>query len=263
MKKVIEKICQPAILVEDNSFLIKFAESESEVEAAQRLRYRVFHLEQGRGESSINSTGIDADEFDEYCLHLIVVKKSNDNIVGTYRVHPGALAKQHLGLYTATEYELDGIESIIDTAVEVGRSCVCPQYRNGAVVALLWAGIAQIMLRGEFRFLLGCVSLESSEPAIGWALYKYFCTQDKVTDTISARPKVNFMLPQARQNEIDQLTATPMHKHIPPLFRGYLRLGAKICGEPVYDQDFGTIDFLVLLDLELMPEKYFKHFKMR
>lgn len=263
LKDIIKKVCQPAILVEDNHFLIKFAESETEIKAAQHLRYRVFHLEQGHGKDSVDPAGIDADEFDEFCLHLVVVEKAEDKIVGTYRVHPGTIAKDNLGFYTATEYELDGIDDIINEAVEVGRSCVCPQYRNGAVVALLWAGIAQIMVRGDFRYLLGCVSLETVEPAVGWALYKYFCQRGQITETITATPKAGLMMAKAEQLEIDRLTATPMRKYIPPLFRGYVRLGAKICGEPVFDQIFGTIDFLILLDLQLMPEKYFKHFKMR
>jgi L-ornithine Nalpha-acyltransferase len=263
LENIIEKICHPAILIEDDHFLIKFAESAMEVKAAQALRYRVFYLEQGRGESSIDPAGIDVDKFDEFCLHLVVVEKTNNKIVGTYRVHPGTVAKANLGLYTATEYDLEGIDNIIDDVIEVGRSCVCPHYRNGAVVALLWAGLAQTMVRGDFRFLLGCVSLETSEPAVGWALHEYLCNRGQITDTIIAKPKSNFILDKVAQEDIDRLTATPMRKHIPPLFRGYVRLGAKICGKPVFDRDFGTIDFLILVDLELMPEKYFKHFKMR
>jgi L-ornithine Nalpha-acyltransferase len=263
LKDIIKKLCHPTVLVEDSHFLIKFAKSKAEIKAAQHLRYKVFHLEQGHGKDSIDPAGIDADKFDEFCLHLVVVEKADNKIVGTYRVHPGTIAEANLGLYTATEYELAGIDNIINEAVEVGRSCVCPQYRNGTVVALLWAGIAQIMVRGDFRYLLGCVSLETAEPAVGWALYHYFCQRGQVTETITAKPKANWMMGKTEQLEVDRLTAPSIRKYIPPLFRGYIRLGAKICGEPVFDQAFGTIDFLILLDLQLMPEKYFKHFKMR
>jgi putative hemolysin len=263
LQDFIAKLCRPVILVEDRYFLIKFAESESEIKAAQNLRYRVFNLEQGHGKKSTNAAAIDNDQFDQFCLHLIVIEKSNNKIVGTYRIHPGTLAKANLGLYAATEYELTGIDNIIDDTVEVGRSCVCQEQRNGAVVALLWAGIAQIMLRGNFRYLLGCVSLTSTEPVVGWALYQYFCQHNKITKTVTAKPKPELTMQQVEQGAIDHLAATSLQRYIPPLFRGYLRLGAKICGKPVFDKAFGTIDFLTLLDLQLMPEKYFKHFKMR
>ena len=143
MHDIIKKISLPSILIENDKFLIKFAESKREVRAAQHLRYEIFHLEQGRGKDSIDPTQIDTDKFDEFCLHLIVVAKTVNNIVGTYRVHPGVIAKANLGLYTATEYELNGVNAIIDETVEVGRSCVAPLHRNGAVISLLWAGIAK------------------------------------------------------------------------------------------------------------------------
>ena len=263
MQDFIAKLCQPPVLVEDRYFLIKFAESAPEISAAQNLRYRVFNLEQGHGKNSINPVAIDHDQFDQFCLHLIVIEKANHKIVGTYRIHPGTLAKANLGLYAATEYELTGIDNIINDTVEVGRSCVCKEQRNGAVVALLWAGIAQIMLRGNFRYLLGCVSLISTEPVVGWALYQYFYQHGQVTKTVTAQPKPELAMQPVEQREIDHLAATSLQRYIPPLLRGYMRLGAKICGKPVFDKAFGTIDFLTLLDLNLMPEKYFKHFKMR
>ncbi len=262
MHDIIKKISLPSILIENSQFLIKFAESKREVRAAQHLRYKIFHLEQGRGKDSIKSAPIDIDKFDEFCLHLIVVDKIANNIVGTYRVHPGVIAKAHLGLYTATEYELDGIDNIIDETVEVGRSCVAPLYRNGTVISLLWAGIAQIMLRGNFRYLLGCVSLETTEPAIGRRLYQYFCQHGQVAKTIIAKPKSGLKMAPPEQLAIDRLNTTALLRYIPPLFRGYLRLGAKICGEPVIDKNFGTIDFLILLDLQSIPSKYLKHFKI-
>ena len=259
MTKLVTRLCRPEILAAEGDFIIKFATSDTEKIAAQRLRYQVFHQEQTRG--GCGNKELDCDIFDDYCLHLIVVSKNDNEVVGTYRVHPGTIAAINLGFYTATEFELDGIDEIVEQSVELGRSCVAKTYRNGTVIAALWAGIAQIMIRGGFRYLLGCVSLEENDAAAAWALFEKLKRQNKLTPTLVARPRRNFLLPSAPDAEIARYRPLPLRRQLPPLFRGYLSLGGKICGPPVYDRCFGTIDFLVLLDIELMPERYSKHFK--
>ncbi|MDD3118281.1 MAG: GNAT family N-acetyltransferase [Victivallales bacterium] len=242
--------------------MIKFAETDDEIKKAQKLRYRVFNLEQGKGLETALSAGIDRDEFDEHCIHLIIFDKNTGEAVGTYRMHFGVVARSALGLYSSREYELHGLDRIMDDCLEVGRSCVSPEYRNGAVVALLWAGIAEVVNQTNIRYLLGCVSLENTDPAVGWALYEYFQKKNLNSEELSGIPHPQFILPLPPREEIDAWLRVPLqlHKEIPPLFKGYLRLGTTICGEPAMDNEFGTIDFMILLDTRKMPERYWRHF---
>jgi putative hemolysin len=262
-KDILEKICTPALIVEQEQYLIKFAETGEEIEAAMRLRYEVFNLEQGKGLDSANLNQIDQDEFDEHCLQLVIVEKKTSRIVGTYRVHLGIVAKTELGLYSSREYNIEGIDDIIDEVIEVGRSCVHPDFRNGSVIGLLWSGISATLVRSGLRYLLGCVSLETVDPDVGWALYEYFKSREKLCSTLKATPVPGFELPAPDPKKVEEFLGdkkVALMKNIPPLFKGYLRLGVGVCGEPLLDEEFGTIDFLILLDLKKLPEKYFKHF---
>jgi len=261
-KELIKQICTPSVLAEKDQFLIKIADSDKEIEMAQRLRFEVFILEQGKTQAAVQQEQIDKDEFDEYCLHLIVVEKKSGLIVGTYRMHPGVVASTGIGFYSSREYNIDGLDKIAANTIEVGRSCVSPEYRSGAVVALLWAGIAEVLKRSKLRYLLGCVSLETTEPAVGWALYEHFKERNNLCNVLQATPTEKFTLPPPdaeRMQELLNNRRTLLHL-IPPLFKGYLRLGVGICGAPALDKDFSSIDFLVLLDHASLPEKYFRHF---
>lgn len=262
--EILRKLMTPPVLVEREHFLVKFAENRAEVEAAQRLRYQVFMAEQGHFEGGAPKSGVDSDEYDPYCLHLIIVDRRHDAIIGTYRIHPGTVARHGIGFYSEREYHITGLEAIADEAIEVGRSCVSPDFRNGAVVALLWAGMAVLMRRVNARYLLGCVSLETSDPAIGWALYRQFRQEDAFTDEIGAVPQEAYRMPEAAEEAIaPYLTGekqAELGRWVPPLLKGYLRLGAKLVGVPVLDKEFGAIDFLVLFDLRQINEKYARHF---
>lgn len=261
-RKILEKIATPALIAEQELFLIKYAENEGEIEAAMRLRYDVFNIEQGKGLESARINEIDRDEFDEHCLQLIIVEKKTSRIVGTYRVHLGIVAKKELGLYSAREYNIRGIEKIVDEIVEVGRSCVHPDFRTGSVIGLLWSGLSGTLMRSGLRYLLGCVSLETVDPNIGWALYAHFKRRGQLCPTLKAKPAAGFELPPPDRDRIEELLKEKITllKNIPPLFKGYLRLGVGVCGVPIIDQEFGTIDFLLLLDTNKLPEKYVKHF---
>lgn len=261
-----EKMCNPPVLAENDQYRIKFATTEQEMDAVFKLRYEVFTLEQGRNADDKGSSGIDKDSFDDYCLHLVVEEKSSSKIVGTYRVHLGPIAANSgLGFYSSQEFEIEGLDKIAPQTVEVGRSCVSPEYRNGSVVALLWSGISATMFRSGLRYLAGCVSLENVNPAAGWMLYDYFREQGKLSDELHgiALPHVRMKRPSESEMEaFAQTLKGGARSLVPPLFKGYLRLGAKICSEPVFDRDFGTIDFLILVDVGKLPERYIKHFNV-
>ena len=257
-----EKLFTNAVIAERDQFVIKFAETEEEITKAMRLRYRVFNLEQGKGLDTALSAGIDKDEFDEHCIQLIIYQKSSGEVVGTYRMHFGVVAREALGFYSSREYNLQGLDQIAADCLEVGRSCVSPEYRNGAVVALLWAGIAEVVLKTNIRYLMGCVSLENTSPAVGWALYEYFMGKNLNSEVLSGVPQPRFALAIPPREEIDAWLVEPLklQKEIPPLLKGYLRLGTKICGQPAMDDEFGTIDFMILLDTQKVPERYWRHF---
>jgi putative hemolysin len=264
IKDIIAKIINPPLLAETKHFLIKLAENPAEIEEAQRLRFRIFNIEQGKGLESSLKHGIDRDEFDEQCLHLIVVEKKNKTIIGTYRLHLGSIALISKGFYSEQEYHIQGLETIAKSSLELGRSCISPEYRTGAAVALLWAGIATLMNRAGLIYMLGCASLETTDSSVGWALHKYFLHHGKSSKILTATPKNKYILPQGDEYKIAEYLRHPqeLQKHIPPLFKGYLRAGCEICGEPALDTEFGTIDFLIIVNKESTPERYKRHFNI-
>lgn len=259
------RITTPVVIAEKDPYMIKFAITEDEITDAQKLRYDVFNVEQGKGLETANSNGIDRDEYDDVSVHLVVTHKESDKAVGTYRIILSQQANKDMGLYSEREYDISGLCGILPQTLEVGRSCVSPEYRNGTVVALLWAGFSEIMARSGMRYLFGCVSLEDTRPAAGWALYEHFIEQGYVSDSINAVPRNEFELAKPPREEIDAILSdkAQMRELFPPLLKGYLRMGSKICGIPAYDYEFGTIDYLIILDVANLPERYSKHFNVK
>lgn len=227
------------------------ARENDEVEAAQRLRHEVFAVEMG---ATLNSPvpGLDIDEFDRHCDHLVVRDDSTGQIVGTYRMLPPERAEDAGTLYADTEFDLTNFDPLRSGLVETGRSCVHADHRSGGVVSLVWAGIARYMLLSGHRYLTGCASVpvtDGGSYAAGvWDLVR---TKHYAPEELRVRP--------LRPWEHEGLPR-PDRAVLPPLLRGYLRLGAKVCGPPAYDPDFGVADFLVLLDLEDLDERYLKFF---
>ncbi|NUT08812.1 MAG: GNAT family N-acetyltransferase [Hamadaea sp.] len=215
------------------------------VEAAQRLRYRVFAEECG---ATLHSTtpGLDVDEFDAYCDHLVVRHDRSGEVVGTYRLLPPQRAVWLGRRYSETEFDLSRLIVLRDRLVEAGRSCVDPEHRTGAVINLMWAGIARYLAANKYTWLGGCASVPIADaPAVREAVQKHLSPPQ-----LRVEPRVPIPadeVPVGRAN-------------IPPLLRGYLRLGAWVCGEPAYDPDFAVADFYVLLSLDRVDPRYLKHF---
>lgn len=262
---LLKKLMDPPLLVEKEQFLVKFAENEAEIQAAQRLRYNVFMEEQGHLVNQTGAVTIDEDKFDAYCLHLIIVNRQDNDVIGTYRVHPGEVARDGLGFYSEQEFKLGGIERIAARTVEVGRSCVKAEYRNGAAVALLWAGMAAVHARTQCHYLLGCVSLTTADPVIGYAVRDFLAAKgDVFTHELDIEPQADYALPAvdpaAVREYLEGDKKAELRKWIPPLMKGYLRLGARFSYEPVLDKEFGAIDFLVVFNFDEMDHKYARHF---
>ncbi|KMS90128.1 GNAT family N-acetyltransferase [Prauserella rugosa] len=232
-------------------YSLRVASGQDEVLAAQRLRHRVFAEEMG-AQLEPGADGLDIDHYDEYCDHLVVIDDVTDEIVGTYRMLPPDRALQAGGLYSDTEFHLDNLDPLRGSLVETGRSCVDARHRTGAVVSLVWAGIARYMLLSGHRYLAGCASVplaDGGAQAAGvWDIVrgKHFAGEEHRVSPRHPWPS--------------DTVARPSRPVLPPLLRGYVRLGARVCGAPAHDPDFGVADFFVLLDLQQVDARYLKFF---
>lgn len=246
---------QPRLLVSNSAadhggphYSLLIAHDDAQVRAAQRLRYQVFADELG-ARLHTDVPGHDIDEFDEYCDHLIVREESSGEIVGTYRMLPPGRAPK---LYSETEFDLSAVAPLRGCIVETGRSCVHPDHRTGAVVGLVWAGIARYMLLSGHSWLAGCASV---------ALADGGTTAAGVWDVVRRKhfaPAEYGVTPLHRWDVTS--VAPPARPVVPPLLRGYLRLGAWVCGPPAHDPDFGVADFFVLLSLADVDQRYLRFF---
>lgn len=234
------------------SYTVRLARDASDIEAAQRLRFEVFNLELNEGLDAAYLSGLDADQFDECCDHLLVEDSRTGAVVGTYRLQTGQLAAANHGYYSAQEFDFTPFEPIRCETVELGRACVHKDHRKLAVLNLLWRGIAIYATERRARYLIGCSSLTSQDATAGLAMYQALAAEHLVeerfrTDVIGA-----YRIPTAAP-----CLQTPT---VPKLLRAYISIGAKICGPPALDQDFKTIDFLTLLDLRALPDAVRNHF---
>jgi putative hemolysin len=230
-------------------YTLLVATDGAQVRAAQRLRYEVFAHELGARlpDSAPHGDGIDVDEFDDHCDHLIIREEPTGSVVGTYRMlPPGRSAK----LYAEGEFDLVGLRPLRSGLVEAGRSCVHPDHRTGAVINLMWAGIARYMRLHGYRWLAGCASVplgDGGATAAGtWELAKRKHLAPPAWRVAPLRP----WPPKASTARVA----------VPPLLKGYLRLGAWICGAPAYDPDWDVADFYVLLSLDRIDPRYLRHF---
>lgn len=228
--------------IELGRYQARLARSGAERQAACHLRFRVFNLEMGEGLESSYSTGLDEDRYDHVCEHLIVEDKSTRAIVGTYRMQSGLQAAEHLGYYSAQEFHFEPFEKLRPTVLELGRASIDREHRSSEVLTLLWRGIGQYARLNGLRYLVGCSSLTSHDPDAGWAVYEQL-DSFLVAEEYRSSPTPLYALPR-RQGVPATLPK------VPKLLRTYIGIGAKICGAPAWDVEFGTIDFLTLLDLE-------------
>lgn len=236
-------------------FTVALATTDIEVREAQALRYRVFGEEMGaqlvRGPAL--DRGLDADRFDPHCDHLLVRDRISQEVVGTYRILGPMQARELGGYYSEGEFDLARLASLRRDLVEIGRSCVHPDFRGGAVMALLWSGLAAYMREHRYRYLMGCASIGMSDGGHQAAsVYRQLCDNHAGPPEWRVFPKCP--LPLAGLDRHAQAKT-------PPLLKAYTRSGAYICGEPAWDADFNTADLFLLLPLERLNERHASHFK--
>jgi putative hemolysin len=237
------------------SYSILVAATPEEVRAAQRLRHRVFAEEMG-AHLHTSTPGLDIDELDEYCDHLLVREEQTGEVVGTYRMLPPHRAAMAGRLYSDGEFDLAMLGDLRDMLVETGRSCVHADHRTGAVINLIWTGIARYLHLHGHRWLAGCASVPLDDGgASADSVWHVTRTKHLSPPSLRVTPRIPYVFGPPPTRQRAALLAA-----IPPLLRGYLRLGAWVCGEPALDADFGVADFFVLLSVDRVDRRYLKHF---
>lgn len=236
---------QPLVLAQGR-YEVRLARSAADLDAALALRFAVFNVELGEGLKQSVLTGRDRDAFDAQCRHLVVADRTDGTIVGTYRLQTADDAARGNGFYTATEFDLSALPAeILDGGLELGRACIARAHRNTRVLYLLWRGIAEVARRTGKRWLFGCCSLTSQDPREGRALLDALGERGAVHPAYDVRPRAGYRCWPV----LAPCVAAPSVA-VPRLFDMYLSLGARVCGEPALDRAFGTIDYLVLFDLD-------------
>lgn len=241
----------PSQLASSNRYNVRFAETEKDLRAAQALRYQVFNLELGEGLEESHKRELDVDEYDSQCDHLLVVERDSDTVIGTYRMQTYKKAHQNKGFYTEDEFELLELpEDILNESVEVGRACIEKEHRNGRVLYLLWRGIAEYMKLTSSRYLFGCCSITSTDPKDGWTVMDMLRHNGHLHETYCVGTTPKFDCPETDRDE-----DAWKEVKLPQLFRLYLDLDAKVLSVPALDEEFKTIDFLIIVDILALDER--------
>ena len=226
---------------------VRLAATAGEIRQAQRLRYAVFGEEMGARVAGA-ALGLDRDRFDPFCDHLIVRERDGGRVVGTYRMLPPGQRRRAGGWYCAGEFDVGGLEAFGDEVVEIGRACVHPAYRSGRVISLLWTGLLRYVLAHGCAYLIGCASLDTVDGGhIAASICRHLLQHHLAPPPWRAVPRRAFVLEGWRE-----IPDAPL----PPLLKGYLRLGAQACGEPAWDGDFDTADVLMVLPVARTNPRY-------
>jgi putative hemolysin len=248
-----------AVLVQDcdgpitssPSFSVSLAQSVADLTECQRLRFQVFNRELGEGLAASERTGLDRDRFDWVCDHLMVRDIATGVLVGTYRMQTGYRAQGNLGYYSEQLFDFAPFEPIRGELLELGRACVHSDYRNTTALAMLWKGIASYAALCNARYMIGCSSITSQDENEGAALFEELREKYLAPEGLRTLPK-----PPCRCRVQESTSGFAVPTPDPPrLFRAYLDLSARLCGPPAIDREFGTIDFLTLLDLQAIPQR--------
>lgn len=237
-------------LKSNKRFEVRLATYQEEIKACLRLRYRIFSQEMGARLSS-EEQGVDRDRFDEFCKHLMIIDNETGDVIATTRLLISEDAQRSGSFYSETEFDLSQVLTQPGRFMEVGRTCIDSQSRKGAVLAILWQGIADIVIKEKVDYLIGCasISLRDGDTYINSVMHilrnKHFSPE-----TLRARPLIPLRLEKQLAGDVI----------MPPLLKGYLRQGALICGEPHWDAEFNVADVFVLLPCDAMSKRYQKHF---
>jgi len=239
-------------------FEVKIARDKKELEEAQRLRYKVFHLEMGMDSASVSDEELDIDEYDKDSQHLVVIDKKKGSTVGTYRLLFNS-DNCRIGFHSEKIFDMSNIKKTQGVLLELGRSCIDKQYRNNMVINLLWNGIASVVKENDVKYMFGCPRLNSQDVQVISEEFSLLKQKYYSQDKFRVYPLVG--------NEVDDLkedvkaeNPRAVYRKLPPLIRGYLNLGAKVCGRPAVNSEFGSVVLFMLLPTDKMVNTYRRHF---
>ena len=246
---------------------VRLARDESEIHQAQKIRYHIFYEEfHAKPTDEIKAAGRDFDRYDEFADHLIVINKTISDpdkaIVGTYRMLREGAAKKAGQFYTSDEFDISKLLDNYSGFLEMGRSCVLPEYRTKAVLQLLWQGIAEYVVHYNIQFLFGCASFHGTDPqehaeALSYLYYNHMAPEQFRPKALeSVYTKMDLLPPE----KVDAKNAI---RSLPPLVKGYIRIGGFVGDGAFIDHDFDTIDVCVVLNTKMLTSSYHKHYERK
>jgi len=229
---------------------VTIATSQQDIAQCLRLRYEIFAIEMNAKLDTLKP-GLDMDYFDQYARHLMVKDETTGRVIATTRLMNSEQARSAGAFYSETEFDMDALLQLKATYLEVGRTCIAASHRNGVVLNLLWRGIARLASIDKVDFLIGCASIPlNNSPAYAHSIMRYLKKYAYAPDALRVYPKQE--LPEQHQHETTDVI-------LPTLLKGYLKLGASICGEACYDKDFHVADVLILLHRKQLEERFKRH----
>lgn len=234
-----------------HSLTVELARDASDIEACKQLRYQVFAEELGAHLKS-RRPGIDEDVFDDFCMHLMVREPGTGRVVGTTRLLLDRDARRGHGFYSESEFELEQVMRLSGRFMEVGRTCIHADFRSRTALATLWSGLARLVVMHDVDYLIGCASIPMHDKGL---------VARSLIDRLQPRyalPADCMAVPRLPLPPIDGVSA--QDAVVPPLLKGYLRLGARVSREACWDPDFDVADLFVLLDRDNLEKRYARHF---
>ena len=232
---------------------LSVASTPEELHEVQRLRYKVFIETMGLS-ALVREDGLDSDEFDAHCDHLIVRDSDTLKVVGTYRVLSAARAARIGRFYSENEFDLGRLNNVRPRMLEAGRACIHPDYRGGSVIMLLWSGLAEYMRRERCDYLVGCASISLADGGHNAVAVFNALGNSLAPAEYRVTPHLPFPIHQVEAAQKPQ---------IPPLIKGYLRSGAWLCGDPAWDPDFESADVFLMLPLANLDGRYARHYGVK
>ncbi|MEM9010744.1 MAG: GNAT family N-acyltransferase [Pseudomonadota bacterium] len=250
------------MIMDEGRFTVRLAETDAEIRAAQRLRYRVFVEEMGATPSAEDrALGLERDIFDPYFDHLLLIDRAapsdalDERVIGVYRLMRGSVARTGRGFYGATEYDLSALEDQGRETLELGRSCIAPAFRGGIAMHLLWMGLARYVLERDIQILFGVASfhgtdLEALAGPLSLLHHEHMAPPDL---RVRALPQHYVSMDRMPLDQIDRRAAM---RATPSLIKGYIRLGGFVGDGAYVDRSFNTTDVCLIMDTTRMQQRY-------
>lgn len=227
----------------------RFARNTRELREAQALRTAVFGAEYGV--TFDDPEGLDRDRFDDFCDHLNVYDVANGLLIATTRLLCSDQARRAGCFYSASEFDLGGLDQLSGRILELGRTCVHPEYRSGAAITVLWSALADYLLRNDFSYLVGCASISLRDGGQNFAA---------IMPELRERYLVDSTLRVVPRRQLNIELREPVAPVMPPLLRAYLRMGCRVGGEACWDPDFNCADVFVMLDVSMLSGRFAQRF---